>query len=195
MIGFSVRTNLFCGFILLASSVLSCGGLSDYDRSSVEQALSDSTVYATETWGVRMDLFQDKQRLIHIISPYATSIETPGGGETTLDGPLTIEVRDTSGITETLVTANKALYKSRIGEFFLTGDVVVKTNNDQTLRTEELTWFQHDRSIETDKFVTIVTPQDSISGNGLTGDDRLETYIIEQVTGRFTLETDRDNRE
>lgn len=174
---------------ILLAIFAGCTNLSDYDRASIEQALADSTNYATESWNVTMDILQDNRRFIRITSPYATSIETAQGGETTLKGPLHIEVRDTLGNRETEVTAMKAIYQSRKGEFFLQGDVLVTTNDNQTLRTEELTWFQQERSILTDAFVTIITERDSITGHGLTGDDRLQEYVIQQVTGRFTLQT------
>lgn len=174
------------GFILIG-----CGGLSEHDRRAIEQALSDSTHYATETWNVTMDIMQDQRRFIRITSPFATTIETPEGGETTLKGPLLIHVRDSLGAVETEVTAMMARYQNRRGEFFLQGDVVVTTLDEQVLKTEELTWFQQERSIQTDAFVTIVTPRDSITGHGLRGDDRLQEYVIERVTGRFTIDTER----
>lgn len=174
-------------------SVAACNSLTEYDRQSIEQALSDTTNYATETWNVTMDIMQDRRRFIRITSPFATTIDTQDGGETTLNGPLHIQVRDTLGNTETDVTANKAIYHNRRGEFFLQGDVVITTVDEQTLKTQELTWFQQDRSISTDAFVTIITPRDSITGHGLIGDDRLQEYVIERVTGRFTLDTERQN--
>jgi len=182
----------FLGLTLLIIS--GCTGLSDSDRQAIEQALSDSTVYATETWNVTMDILQDSRRFIRITSPFATTIETSDGGETTLKGPLLIQVRDTLGNAETEVTALRAVYHNRRGEFFLQGDVVVVTNDDQTLRTDELTWFQQERAIRTDAFVTIVTPRDSITGHGLNGDDRLQEYVIERVTGRFTIDTERSSQ-
>lgn len=175
--------------IFLLAITAGCNKLSDYDRASIEQALADSTNYATETWNVTMDIMQDNRRFIRIRSPFATSIETAHGGETTLKGPLHIEVRDSLGNPETEVTAMKAIYQSRQGEFFLQGDVLVTTNDNQILKTEELTWFQQERSILTDAFVTIITERDSITGHGLVGDDRLQEYVIQQVTGRFTLQT------
>jgi LPS export ABC transporter protein LptC len=192
--GFLVPVNMqsHISRLFVASLVLTisaCKPMSEYDREAITQALADSTVYATETWGVRMDIMEDGLRLIQISSPFATTIETHDGTETSLSGPLTIEVRDTTGASETIVNSNKAVYKARQGIFKLSGNVVVSTVGNRVLRTEELTWNQHMRTIQTDRFVTITTAQDSIAGHGLSGDDRLETYIIERVTGNFTLET------
>lgn len=177
-------------FILIALLLLvnGCNKLSEYDRESIQQALNDSTLHATQTWNVTMDILQDGQRFIRINSPYATTAETPEGGETTLDGPLSIEVRDSLGATQTLVTADKAIYENRKGTFFLMGNVEVTTENDQILRSDELTWFQQERTIYTEAPVTLITARDSLTGTGLSGDDQLLEYTIHQVTGRFTLD-------
>jgi LPS export ABC transporter protein LptC len=179
-------TLLLFAFFMSATS---CRSMSDYDRDAINQALADSTSYATETWGVRMDIMEDGLRLIQITSPFASTIETHTGTETTLIGPLTIQIRDTTGANETVVTTDKAIYQARQGIFVLKGNVIVSTIGERVLRTEELIWNQHQRSVSTDRFVTITTAQDSIAGHGLSGDDRLETYVIERVTGTFTLET------
>ena len=172
--------------ILLMST---CMPISEYDRDAITQAMADSTIYGTETWGVRMEIMEDGLRLVQIVSPFASTIETHNGTETTLSGPVTIEVRDSSGVAETMVNTDKAIYSARQGLFVLKGNVIVSTAGERVLRTEELTWNQHERTIKTDRFVTITTAQDSIAGHGLRGDDRLETYVIERVTGTFTLET------
>ena len=64
----------------------------------------------------------------------------------------------------------------------------VTTDNNQVLRSEELTWFQQERTIYTEAPVTLITARDSLTGSGLSGDDQLLEYTIHQVTGRFTLD-------
>lgn len=162
--------------------------MSEYDRQAVRQALADSTDHTSETWGVKMDLMEDGIRFVQINSPYAITTESREETTTILNGPVNIQIRDSTGLMETEVSAGKATYHSRRSEFFLEGDVIVSTAGKRTLKTASLTWFQFSREIKTDQFVTIITPQDSINGHGLSGDDRLETYTIGRVTGSFTLE-------
>lgn len=166
-----------------------CSGVSEQDRAAISSALSDSTSYESETWGVTMELIEDGQRFVHITSPYAVSNERGENSSTILYGPVYIEVRNELGEAETYVSAGRAIYLSRRSEFYLDGGVNVETIDDKTLRTESLTWFQSSRSIEAKGNVTIITPADSIVGVGLTGDDRLIIYNLGSVSGTFTVET------
>jgi LPS export ABC transporter protein LptC len=166
--------------------------MSDYDRQSVLEALADTSAQGSETWNIRMDIMEDQRRMISINSPYAITTESRDGNTTEMHGPVYIEVRDSSGVTQTVVQANKARYYSRAGEFHLEGNVRILTDGDRRLYSETLLWFQHNRSIETPDFVRIYTPTDSIAGFGLTGDDQLQTYVISRVTGTFLLDSRRD---
>lgn len=193
--GFSAPANGITFILLISIFFFSSCSLSEYDRQAVQQALADSTDHTSETWDVTMDLMEDGIRFIQIISPYALTTESKEETTTILHGPVHIEIRDTTGTLETSVSAGKATYFSRKSEFHLMGDVVVNAHGKRTLRTNSLTWFQFRREIETDDFVTIITPQDSINGQGLKGDDRLDTYIIDKVTGTFTIETPSEQTE
>jgi LPS export ABC transporter protein LptC len=179
---------IILSFLVLSSACT----MSEYDRQAVQQALADSTDHTSETWGVKMDLMEDGVRFVQIISPYATTTESREETTTILRGPVKIQIRDSSGTVETTVSANKATYYSRRSEFFLEGDVKVNTAGKRTLKTSSLTWFQFSREIKTEDYVTIVTPRDSINGQGLVGDDRLDSYTIGRVTGSFTIETTSD---
>lgn len=183
--------------LILLSVLLFQGGctMSEFDRQAIQQALADSTNHTSETWGVKMELMEDGIRFVQIISPHATTNESKEETTTLLRGPVDIQIRDSLGMVQTRVSANKATYYGRKSEFFLEGDVVVNTEGKRTLKTASLTWFQFSREIKTEDFVTIITPRDSINGQGLVGDDRLDTYTIGRVTGSFTIETstDQDN--
>jgi len=165
-----------------------CSNVSEQDRAAIDSALSDSTEYVSESWGVTMELLQEGQRFVHITSPFAVSTEQSTLSTTVLYGPVFIEVRDKSGKPETYVSAGRAVYRSRKSEFYLDGGVHVETADQKTLRTESLTWFQFDRMILATGEVTIITPTDSIQGTGLHGDDRLITYTLQSVSGTFTID-------
>jgi len=175
---------------LVTIIVTGCSEVSDQDRAAIDSALSDSTSYESETWGVTMELIEDGQRFVHITSPYAVSNEQGENSSTVLYGPVYIEVRDELGQPETYVSAGRAIYLSKRSEFFLDGGVRVETVDKKTLSTESLTWFQYSRSIEAEGAVTIITPADSIVGVGLKGDDRLIIYTLDSVSGTFTIENE-----
>lgn len=180
--------------ILVFFYVAGCSEVSDQDREAIDSALSDSTSYESETWGVTMELIEDGQRFVHITSPYAVSNEQGQNSSTILYGPVYIEVRDELGEPETYVSAGRAIYLSKRSEFYLDGGVTVETIDQKRLRTESLTWFQFSRSIQAEGAVTIITPADSIVGVGLKGDDRLVHYTLDSVSGTFTIENNNDSQ-
>lgn len=177
--------------LLYLLTLVGCQSMSEYDRQSVLLALADTTTQGSETWNVRIDIMEEQRRMIHVQSPYAITTESRDGNTTELHGPVYIEVRDSTGVPETTVQADKARYYSRAGEFHLEGNVRIHTSGDRRLYAQTLLWFQNTRTIETPDFVRIYTPTDSIAGYGLTGDDRLDTYHIRRVSGSFLLETAR----
>lgn len=181
----------FAALILLFGLIVAgCSGLNESDRESIEQALQDVDTNYSESWNIRMELMDDGHRFLTITSPYARTVDSREGSTTTLDGPVYIEVRNEDGEPETIVNADKAIYHSRISEFEMEGNVRVSSIGEKRLYTETLKWYQNVREIATPDFVIIVTPRDSISGYGLHGDDRLETYVIERVSGVITIDTD-----
>lgn len=180
--------------LLVVTYFAGCSEVSDQDRAAIDSALSDSTSYESETWGVTMELIEDGQRFVHITSPYAVSNEQGQNSSTVLYGPVYIEVRDDRGEPETFVSAGRAIYLSKQSEFYLDGGVTVQTIDQKTLRTESLTWFQFSRSILAEGAVTIITPADSIVGVGLKGDDRLILYTLDSVSGTFTIENNNDSK-
>ncbi len=184
------RLSLVCLTVILS---VACSEVSDQDRAAINSALSDSTSYESETWGVTMELIEDGQRFVHITSPYAVSNEQGQNSSTVLYGPVYIEVRDELGQPETYVSAGRAVYLNKRSEFYLDGGVSVQTVDQKTLRTESLTWFQFSRSILAEGAVTIITPSDSIVGFGLKGDDRLIIYTLDSVSGTFTIKNDTES--
>ncbi len=180
---------------LVILTITGCSEVSEQDRAAISSALSDSTSYESETWGVTLELIEDGQRFVHITSPYAVSNEQGENSSTVLYGPVYIEVRNELGEPETYVSAGRAIYLSKRSEFYLDGGVRVETIDQKILRTESLTWFQFSRSIETEGAVTIITPSDSIVGIGLRGDDRLIIYTLDSVSGTFTIENESNSDE
>lgn len=180
--------NSFRYLLPLTLAFISCTELSDYDNQSVSEALSDSVFSVTESWDVTTHLIEEGRRIITLESPYTATYENNGRNQSHLKGPVTITAYDSLGVPITLVYADKSIYHSRETEFEFEGDVVViNLETENTLRTEYLKWFYHTRHIDAPGFVTIVSPSDSIAGEGLSGKDDLTEYRLKRITGQFQL--------
>lgn len=173
------------GTILIFSG---CEDLSEFDRQQVEEALADSLLNVTESWGVSMRLMEDELLKVKIKGKKATTFSETDQKETVINGPVFISVFDSTGVVSTTVDCDRAIYYSATSSFEFFGDVRVETKDDRRMRSTYLKWTRADNLIQTDKFVTIVTPSDSLTGTGFEGTTDLEEYTIKEPSGKVTVE-------
>ena len=165
-----------------------CGSeMSDFESKRVSTALEDSMLSTTESWDVDMNMLENEVRIVRLRAPYSASYEIGADTETRFEGPVSIQIFDTSGTISTSVSCMQALYRARSSEFEFSGNVIVETDEGKKLRSEFLEWFQKTGTIQSDKYVIITAPGDSIAGYGLTGTEDLSEYTIKNVSGRVEL--------
>lgn len=91
------------------------------------------------------------------------------------------------------LTSNRAKYFRRENKYVAYGNVIVKNiKNNERLNTEELTWTPNDKTIFTDKFVTITTPEEILKGQGMTANQDFTTYKITKPTGQFKVDQSKE---
>lgn len=165
----------------------SCGDLSDSQSERVQEALSDTLLSTTETWGVDMELMEKGIKKVRVRGSYAATYNMEEMNETHIDGPVRVQVFDSTGAIETRVTANSAIYRADESIFQLYGNVKVRTATGRRLVSEYLKWDQGSNNVSTPQFVIITTPSDSIAGSGFEGTTDLSEYTIREVTGQFIV--------
>lgn len=175
-------------FLLVTLFIVSCSDLSEREKKRVNTALSDSLTNKTESWDVNMNLIESGKVRVNLSAPYSSTVQLDQGTESHFKGPVDIAVFDTSGHKITSIKCQKAIFRTREKVFEFFNNVVVKTDEKRTLRTEYLKWLQDSHNIQTNDYVTITTPADSIAGYGLKGTDDLKTYSITKVTGRVSVQ-------
>lgn len=171
--------------LLLAGA---CSDLSEYDSEQVRSTLNDSLITSTESWDVQMTLMQQERARISIEGSYAISYQSNERSETHIDGPVYVQLFDTTGAVETEAWSKKAIYLENKSEFELYDSVRVFTNTDRELYSDFLVWSQKTDRITSPRFVTIITPADSISGRGFDGLTDLSEYVIEEPRGRRIID-------
>lgn len=183
--------TVFLGLILVIGvslTISSCSKLSETDSKRIQEALSDSLISSTETWGLQMDLIENTRRKVRIEGSYAASYKTDEQTETRINGPVKIQVYDSLDTVQILVTSNRAVYKPDDSIFELYGDVNVTTRDKKKLESEYLEWDRISNNLSTPKFVIVKTPTDSIAGTGFTGTTDLTSYTIDNPTGRVIFD-------
>ena len=69
-------------------------------------------------------------------------------------------------------------------------NVILISNNDKKLETEELIWDEKQEKIFTDKKVKITTGKEVIYGEGFTSNADFSQYSITKIHGTFNFETE-----
>jgi len=182
---FKIITPAILMTLLLAGA---CSDLSDYDSEQVQSTLNDSLITTTESWDVKMTLMQRERARIYIEGSYAISYQSNDRSETHIDGPVYVQLFDTTGAVETEAWSNRAVYLEKDSEFELYDSVQVQTNTDRELYSDFLVWSQKTDRITSPRFVTIITPTDSISGRGFDGLTDLSSYTIDEPRGRLLVD-------
>lgn len=100
-----------------------------------------------------------------------------------------LEFYDDQAKIESIMSGDSAYFEQVVNVWHAYGNVVVENvQQHKVLKTEELHWKPKDELIETDKFVTIRTPDQILSGTGLIAKDDFSEYEIQNITGTFQVE-------
>lgn len=174
--------------LLITVGISSCGELSEKQSQQVNEALKDSLTSTTETWDVDMEIIEEGTKKVRLWGSYAATYATDNENRTRIKGPITIHVFDSTGAVETQVFSDRAVYQPEDAIFEFYGNVRVNTADDRHLQSEYLEWIQDDNSIQTPKFVIVMTPTDSIAGTGFEGNTDLTDYTIKEPKGRVIVD-------
>jgi LPS export ABC transporter protein LptC len=177
--------------LLLSALVIfhsACGELSEFDTESVRTAINDSLLATTESWDVRMTLLEQGHRRIMIEGSYAITYNDEERDETRISGPVYVQIYDLEGEMESEAWSKRAIYHAEEREFELFDSVRVETVTNRQLLSDYLKWEERTDRISSNRFVTIITPTDSLSGSGYTSKTDLTDYVITDLSGRVLVD-------
>ena len=177
---------VFVGLMLLGTAA--CGELSEEEKQQIEEAMSDSLLTSTESWGVEMSLIKDGHRNITIAGDRAEKYHLRQRPYTEVVGSVSLVLYDTLRQMTSEISCQRALYYQEQGTFEFYEDVVVHTNDSLVLRTSFLKWVDDTDKIYSPEFVTITTPTDSIAGVGFQSDTDFQNYTIRESSGEVIVE-------
>lgn len=186
--GTSVQHKIFRLLPLFFLLTVSCTELSDYDNRKIESSLNDSLITTTESWDVEMLLMSEGNARISIAGSHAISYQSEDRKETTIDGPVYVQLFDSTGAVETEAWSKRAVYLDSESEFELYDSVRVETVTDRQLYSDFIRYSQETDRMTSPRYVTIVTPSDSISGTGFDGLTDLSSYTITDPRGKLIVD-------
>lgn len=74
------------------------------------------------------------------------------------------------------------------------GNVVIKSDSGMTLRSEHLHYNSEIERVETDSFVTMISPHDSLSGYGFSSTPDLQEWTIKKPSGTTWRRPERSEK-
>lgn len=150
--------------------------------------MNDSLVTTTESWDVEMLLMNEGNARIFIKGSHAVSYQSEDRRETQIEGPVYVQLYDTTGAVETEAWSKRAVYLDAESDFELFDSVRVETVSDRQLYSDYLRYSRDTDRITSPRSVTIITPSDSISGQGFDGLTDLSSYTITDPRGRLIVD-------
>ena len=137
-----------------------------------------------------VNLFSDSA-IVKIKLTAPLQLELKNGNQQFPKG-LKVEFYKNDGSVSSIMTANKGVFDKSKNVFTATGNVVVdQISTHETLNTEELLWKRNEKKIFTDKFVTIKTEDELLTGDGLTAAEDFSGWKITDPKGIFALDSER----
>ena len=185
----SIRLKTIIGvslqLVLIAGFILGCG------REEQSTANHDSDIDTTnrpdaEVQGATIYLYEGqivttkiKAELIHKFDEL----------DSTMAYVLDINIMDSESVEASHVVSDSGVIREKSNLLLLFGNVVVVTDDGNTLETDHLRWNQKENKVETEAFVTITKDGDIITGWGMESDRRLSRIkILKQVSGSIDEE-------
>ncbi len=101
--------------------------------------------------------------------------------ETFMDENIKVDFYDQKEIHTSTLTSKQGRVDETTNNLFAIDSVVVFSDS-VTIKTEEMMWRNKDRKIVSDKFVTVISPQERIEGYGFESDQNLKNYVIYNIT-------------
>lgn len=100
---------------------------------------------------------------------------------------IQVEFLGRSGEILSTLTAKYALRREQAANIIVRDSVVWKSNRQETLTTDELTWDERRQRIFTDRFVILTRPDEILYGRGFEADQDFSNISMKAVEGRVKV--------
>ncbi|WP_084523776.1 LPS export ABC transporter periplasmic protein LptC [Adhaeribacter aquaticus] len=132
-------------------------------------------------------LYSDSAKLqIKLSAPLQLQFENGNG---TYPKGIDMVFYDRQGKITNTLKANYGEYEKQTDTYLVRGNVILANAvKQETMKTEELHWDRQKRQLYTDKFVSIQTETEILTGTGLTASQDFSRYKILQPKGIFSIQ-------
>ncbi len=105
-----------------------------------------------------------------------------------LENKVEIVIHDSTGSISAFIEADRVTYYKNKDYFVAEGEVLIETDDERSLTTERIEWWEREQLLRTNEFVYITTPEEVVSGVGLEATEDLATYQIGRFRAEFLID-------
>lgn len=102
-----------------------------------------------------------------------------------------VEFLDKNMQVQSVLTAKFATRQEGLGKIIVRDSVVWKSQLQETLTTDELTWDERLKKIYTDRFVVISRPEEILYGRGFEAEQDFSNIVMKAVEGRVRVDSSK----
>lgn len=181
----SMMRNILC--VLVIFVMVGCRGVDEVSLDVPNDAIIKEAVPDQELWDSRIVLTHAGKVNARLYAEHIAKYEKLK--RVHLD-TVTVDFYNTDGSHASVLTARKGKIDEQTSDLEALGNVVVRADKGVALATEKLYWCNKTGKITTNAPVKITTAQDTITGDGLESDPRLENWrIMRNIRGTFRRAT------
>ena len=152
------------------------------ERRSPETGFIGINHPVQESWTVRLTLTESGLKRGIIQAGHGAEYRINSGNEHHLDHGINVTLFDIAGNPATIITAEKAVIHDN-QDIEAQGNVVITSGGTTVIKTEYIKRTSKDKMIRSDKLVTIIKPDETITGQGFESDQSLKKYRIFRGSG------------
>ncbi len=185
-----VRANLKTEYTLVIISLLLMGCSKSEPPLPTTDAGAGSGFADQELFGAVIRLTQEDLPRLTLRAPHLSRFDDKRLLD--LEGGVQADFFDNFGRHRAVLTSETGEIIEGINRLTAKGHVVVKSDSGLVLRSEELHYEEAIGKIQSDGFVTMVSPQDSLSGYGFSSDPDLTNWEIKNSSGATWRKMERN---
>ena len=159
-----------------------CGTEQSTDKSNA--VMSDSAMLPdAEVLGATIKLYEGGQVTTRILADKIVKYESI---DSTMGYGLDIDLYDSAGVVTSHIVGDSGVIRENAGLLHIFGNVVVVTNDNRRLESDDLMWDKVSDQITTDAFVRITRGDDVVTGWGLEANNSLTQVRIKRASGEMS---------
>jgi LPS export ABC transporter protein LptC len=165
--------------ILITLTLLLISCKTERLKPPIDYSFKEEDIPIQESWNSEVT-FSDSGKIKAIL--YSGHILIfPQRNETLIEKGVKVDFYDENNIKTTTLTSKRGRVDDLTNDLYAIDSVIVYSDS-VTILTELIKWRNDDRKIVSDKFVTILSPNEKIQGYGFESDQSLKNYTIYRIT-------------